>query len=78
MMHYLLYGSGPGVWVVLGALMLGVVVGWVLLLRLATSLIRRETALASVSGFALLVVLSGFALYVLMTVILAASSSSDF
>lgn len=77
-MHYLLYGRGPGVWVMLGALVLSVVVGWVLLLRLATRLIGRDTSLTLASGLALLVVLIGFALYVLMTVIAAASSSSDF
>lgn len=78
MMHYLLYGSGPSVVVVFGVLVLGVLGGWVLLLRLAARLIGRETSLALASGLALLVVLILFALYILTTIIAAVSSSSGF
>jgi hypothetical protein len=71
--HYLLYGSGPGVWAVFGALVIGVLGSWLLLVRLSTRLIASERGLVELAGMLLLTALVSFALYFVVAVVASLS-----
>jgi hypothetical protein len=75
--HYLLYGSGAGVGVALGALVLGVLGSWLLLVRLSTKLIASNRGAVEVAGVLLLTVLVAFALYLLVAVVASLSHPTE-
>jgi hypothetical protein len=58
------YGSDAGAWLAFGALVLGVMGGWILLARVAARLLASENSLVEVSGVLLSLVLVVFAVFV--------------
>jgi hypothetical protein len=71
--HYLLYGHGTGVLIAFGALVLGILGSWLLLVRLSTRLIASERGLVEIAGMLLLTALVSFALYLLVAVVASLS-----